>query len=209
MLYLSSYPVSKAREAFLFRQDIEYTHTFQLQEWPPGSHLVEIGVFCQDSLHEETREILRLESLTIRTWQVQTQVFHIGNLYGRQRQQGLNTGARLAWSWSNDSGIPWPAVLPWSATTGPFSHFTVTVNYDCIGLAYATEYPVNIGDWHDVDQIKVDIVGHLFGGGTVGSLTATFFKQDTWPAVENESRSMVSSTDEGDAQRPKEQREEQ
>ena len=91
----------------------------------------------------------------------------------------------------------WPEVLPWSSTTGPFSHFIVTIGGKEAGSAFGLEFPVLEEDCGDLGQVEVTIMGHLFGGATVSiSKVVSVLRMDPRPVVAvEESRSIVSSLD--------------
>lgn len=90
----------------------------------------------------------------------------------------------------------WPEVFPWSSTTGPFSHFIVTISGKEAGSAFGLEFAVLKEDCSDLDQVEVTIMGKLFGGATVSSSQMVrVLRVDAQPNVAvEESWNMVSSS---------------
>lgn len=91
---------------------------------------------------------------------------------------------RLVWAFRSDRGPVQEGGLPYSGTTGPFSHFLVCVDGRCVGRAYACEFPLRRGDFGEVEsgnhkegceeeekgEVEVSVKGVLFGGGEVVAL---------------------------------------
>lgn len=86
---------------------------------------------------------------------------------------------RLVWEFLSKSHTVRDG-LPYSKTTGPFSHFLVSVNGKYIGRAYACEFPLRREDFGEVEsenekaghgeedeEMEVTVEGILFGGGKV------------------------------------------
>lgn len=132
----------------------------------PGTQLVEVGVYCSGIL--ESSAPLQLLAITrlsvIKAPLVKTGGYDYGvaNVQIVQRGHAPHTQRRLAWEWQG-SGDKWPAWLPWSATTGPFSYFTLLVNGCWLGVAYCLEFPILDGD-NVGSGVELEVRGHLFGG---------------------------------------------
>lgn len=103
----------------------------------------------------------------------------ITNLRIATRGAGPYTQARLVWEFVSTSHTVRDG-LPYSKTTGPFSHFLVSVNGKCIGRAYACEFPLRREDFGELEsenekegheeeekEMEVTVEGGLFGGGKV------------------------------------------
>ena len=179
------------------RRNRKDTMVITLKAGVAGAHLVEIGVFHQGTtIGHEAYEILHLTSLTVRPIGEENSGFTIGNIEIRQRGVEPNVETRLTWTWSHVShvNLQWPGKLPWSATTGPFSHFMVVINEEEVASAYCLEFPVREEDYNGLGELRVSILGYRFGGGLVVSPTRKFSRSDLCPAGE-ESWAVVSGPD--------------
>ena len=58
---------------------------------------------------------------------------------------GAERHKRLIWEWSSDRST-WPLELPWSPITGPFSHFSIYVNGDAVGISQSVAFPLNLAE---------------------------------------------------------------
>lgn len=176
-------------------RELEGTTTVHL--WAEGAEarLVEVGIFCQETIYtQESKQILHLKSFLIKPWRDEHQYFTIKDIRTIQRGQVPNVETRLSWAWGFGNAQRLPG-LPWSATTGPFSHFTVIIDGQELGSAYCLEFPVLVEDCCGSDEVQVLIVGHVFGGGTASSPMATMVRRDVLLTVMDESRSVKSDPD--------------
>jgi len=85
---------------------------------------------------------------------------------------------RLVWDLHSNRVPVQEGGLPYSETTGPFSHFLVSVDGRCVGRAYACEFPLRREDFGEVEsgnheegreeeKGEVIVKGVLFGGREV------------------------------------------
>ena len=138
------------------------------------SHLVEMGAFCEDVNvdSEGPLELCQVLNITIRPKSPAPLVWSIKEVRMTKRENAVAIQNRLTWTWSgmHDSN---PLGLPWSKTTGPFSHFVVICGGRELGRAYCTEFPLQQSDfghceWEGED-VEFVIDGILFGGGKISS----------------------------------------
>lgn len=131
----------------------------------PGTQLVELGVYCSGILESSAPlQLLAMTRLSIVKMPfVKTggYDYSINNLEIVQRGPAPHTQRRLAWEWQGCRD-QWPAWLPWSATTGPFSHFTVSVDGRWLGVAHCLEFPLLDND-HVESDVELHVRGHVFG----------------------------------------------
>jgi hypothetical protein len=64
--------------------------------------------------------------------------------------------------------------VPWSATTGPFSHFRVSANGKFLGDAWATQFVLRDDDLEEAiveeskeQDVYITIEGFMFSGGSI------------------------------------------
>lgn len=162
--------------------------------------LVEFGVSCQGCYSEEPDQLLlTLRSLTIRPYDESDHSFYINGIMVSRSGTGNNIEAQLAWRWEGIKG-KWPHGIPWSATTGPFSHFAIFIDNREAGTAHCLEFPLRDED-HEAsgnEQVAVSIHGHLFGGGTITSSSTRFWRDELRPKVLDSTWCMVEQEEEGD-----------
>ena len=137
-----------------------------------GVYAVEIGVYCQ-GVHAKADPVplLQLKRITIKPSRTFVPSFSIADFRVVERGEAPNVQKRLVWKWEGASEA-WPAILPWSKITGPFSHFIITVDDRRLGYAQCLEFPIPKEDLaafkHDEDGgIVCGVEGILFGGGVV------------------------------------------
>lgn len=138
------------------------------------SRLVELGVYCE-GLHSNNvgpLELCQILNITIRP---RDPVPLVWNIIDIQVAEPANAGAvqkRLTWTWSGMRDSK-PFGLPWSKTTGPFSHFVVVCGSKELGRAYCNEFPLQRSDFEDCEwegeDVEVVIDGVFFGGGKASS----------------------------------------
>ena len=160
------------KENWNFNIPIRIPPTIDSEGPPPVGNLVEIGIFCAGMPEFTSRpmlELLHVYHLQIGPQRERPMQITIRNIAVVKRQSGMNSERRLAWDWACVPNAP-PVGRPWSRTTGPFSHFDVTLDGIRIGEAFCLEFPVRRDDLDDalgVDGVEVLITGYLFGGGVV------------------------------------------
>ena len=140
---------------------------YELRHNDPGSHLVELGVYCQGTIDstDPTRllQISRLSVLPSKVMDTTGYNFRITNL--RIIEQGIapNAQKRLAWDWLGER-VAWPDSVPWSNITGPFSHFVVSANERVRGTAYCMEFPLTDKELEGGgEEISFRVEGNYFG----------------------------------------------
>lgn len=167
------------------------TEVIQLQAEGADAYLVEVGIFCQRMDYSpEPYSVLHLSSLMIKPRSSGNLGFTIENLRTIERGRAPYIETRLAWTFSVDNTM-WPLELPWSATTGPFSRFTIMLDGEDIGSAYCLEFPVRKEDYQGANQVQARIVGHSFDGGTVNSVEITLSRKDVAPMVDDDNWSLL------------------
>lgn len=148
------------------------SHRMSLDYQGNGIRLVEFGVFCERLVDVfQPLELLRIERLVISpNHRPLGRDFTIYDIHVIQRGKGPDTETRLAWRWQG-ADDRWPKWLPWSKTTGPFSHFTISVQRREVGKSYCLEFPVRAEDIEASEatdeRVEVQISGALFGGEEV------------------------------------------
>ena len=137
------------------------------------AQLVEFGVYCKAPIEaSEPLRLIGIESLIIKPIYNTVPAFAIHRIATIQRGEAPEVQKRLTWDWQGSSDC-WPDGMPWSKTTGPFSHFIVLCNGREVGKAHCLEFPLS---WDDLniskegDEVEVTIDGYLFGGGKISSL---------------------------------------
>lgn len=143
---------------------------------PPGSTLVEVGVYCRDGYESpkpmRLLQIMRFSVMPSAIFDGGCYDFVVANLRLISRGDPPNDQKRLAWDWHGTRDA-WPTILPWSGITGPFSHFTVSVGGSEVGQSHALEYPLEQEDLEKDRMTRANITtteasysvrGHCFGG---------------------------------------------
>ena len=143
---------------------------------PRGFQLREVGVHCKGSLEslgpflllEMTRLVIRRKPLD----NIPELDFSLQNLRTKERSDTPHQQTRLVWEWRG-ARHQWPADLPWSEITGPFSHFMISVNGRELGVAYCLEFPLLKEDFASSSPAmqSFSVVGHGFGGFLTRSST--------------------------------------
>ena len=148
--------------------------SFVLDSEHAHSRLVELGVYC-DIFHSdnvEPQEICQILSITIRPRDPVPLVWNITNVQATEMANASGIQKRLAWTWHGMRDSQ-PCGLPFSKTTGPFSHFVVVCGGRELGRAYCNEFPLQKSDAESCElegeDVEVVIEGTLFGGGKISS----------------------------------------
>ena len=146
------------------------------------SCLVEFGV-CFVGLieHPKPLALCQILNLTIRPGTQAESSWTIHGVRLTERGNAPDHDKRLAWRCSGSDDLKLTG-LPWSTTTGPFSHFSVIVDGKECGRAYCTEFPIHCEDFDGCKgaMVEVFIRGRLFGGGEVDSLPLQFSRHEIW-----------------------------
>ena len=143
---------------------------FELKQRSEGTRLVELGAFCNGSLPLHDEELFQCHFLGIvpKTAMEVQQIsnFTISSLSVIERGSGPNAQKRLAWEWRGDWEA-WPACLPFSSVTGPFSYFTISANGQEIGRSHSLEFPLEpheLGSPEEREEARSFVVrGICFG----------------------------------------------
>ena len=156
---------------------------FEIKERSKGTRLVELGVFCQGLPSLRDEELFQCHCLCIiPQLAVEAQArldFSICDLKLIERGVSPHVQKRLAWKWKGDRA-GWPLSLPFSPLSGPFSHFSISINGQEVGVSHSLEFPLKSDE---VDSLEVHdgvlsfmVRGIYFGGlklrrPTVASIT--------------------------------------
>ena len=146
------------------------------------SCLVEFGVFCVGVIeHPEPLALCQILNLTIKPGTQEESSWTIHTVRLTERGNAPDHDRRLAWKCSGSDDLR-PTGLPWSPTTGPFSHFGVIIDGKECGRAYCTEFPIHREDFDGCksDMVEVFIRGRLFGGGEIASLPSQLSRNVIW-----------------------------
>lgn len=147
----------------------------------PGARLVELGFYYQEPFGTtEPVALCHIQNILIKPNKQLERTFmpwSIVNLHLIERGRAENPQKRLAWDIQglNDQASTPADDLPWSKTTGPFSHFIVCSQNRNLGRAYCTEFCLQENDFKENEQkgqhVDEDVIIHgiLFGGGEVSS----------------------------------------
>ena len=165
----------------------------RLQAQATESRLVEFGAFCRGCCVEEPwQAVLVVRSVSIESFEEVIPDFRIRDIRTAQLKSGTDAETRLTWQ-CEGSEDRWPKAMPWSVTTGPFSHFTVSIDAEEVGTAHCLEFPLRKEDYEgsDKEEVLVSICGHLFGGGTITSPSMRLAREELRPAVADSPWCMV------------------
>ena len=147
------------------------------------NRLVEFGVYCEKSVDIfQPLQLLHIYRLVISPSRRSIRYdFAIHNIRLIRRGEDLYGERRLAWQWRGVDDT-WPNWLPWSKTTGPFSHFTIWMDGRDVGKGYCLEFSVHAQDIEASESIgesvEVRISGTIFGGGEIMSMPVIISKSD-------------------------------
>ncbi|MCJ1477299.1 hypothetical protein MMC13_005970 [Lambiella insularis] len=149
---------------------------FKLARNTPSSTLTEIGVYCGGEIEclkpMRLLHLGRLSVLPIGLLDGGPYDFAVDSLRLISRGNPSNQQKRLAWDWHGKRET-WPKAMPWSDVTGPFSHFTVSMDGSEIGQSAALEYPLKREELGKASKtgsnggpgvMSFSVRGHCFGG---------------------------------------------
>lgn len=139
------------------------------------AHAVQLGAYFLGQIEAiEPLPLLDILSITIKPKLVDSRITTIEHIRTITRGQGTCKEKRLAWEWQGGRNTEIDG-LPWSTTTGPFSHFIIMMANQELGSAYSLEFPLRENDYHAVGKnasdVDICVKGFLFGGGCVSSQT--------------------------------------
>ena len=139
----------------------------------PGKHdgfqLVEVGISCSsEARFEPPSQLLDIYSVLITKHAPNIDTFQLTDIHLTRREIPPEIENRLAWSWTGERA-GWPEQLPWSRTTGPFSHFDIYIDDIEIGRAQSCEFPLRDRELSRDKLCAVRIAGTTFAGGTVAA----------------------------------------
>ena len=163
--------------------DSSNTASICLQAPASKYQLVEFGVFGQGyALDKASQVVMMVKSIGIAPSVELDHNFHIVNISVLQQNKNTDVEMQLTWQWEG-SEDRWPEGLPWSKTTGPFSHFAIFIDGEDAGTAHSLKFPLREEDFERSEEkrVVVSIDGHLFGGGTIASSPMTFLRNELWP----------------------------
>ena len=136
--------------------------------------LLELGAYCVNDNEVVDPQILyKISSITIKPQTKEKTCWSISGLRTIQRGQIPHCEKRIAWTWNGrvDTRL---IGLPWSATTGPFSHFKIMSRGRELGRAYSTEFTLRQDDFdtgkEEDGDVGLSVEGIMFGGGQISSL---------------------------------------
>ena len=187
--FYMGYEISKSEKLYYVHAEISSPRPSQVREktiilsFPTAeSRLVEFGVFFEGLIeHPQPLALCQILSLTIRPGTQAESSWTIHGVGLKERGSAPDQDTRLAWKCSGSDDLRLTG-LPWSTTTGPFSHFGVLVDGKECGRAYCTEFPIHREDLDGCkgDMVEVIILGRLFGGGEIASLPLQLSRNDIW-----------------------------
>ena len=143
----------------------------------PGKHdgfqLVEVGISCSGEADlEPLSSLLEITSLLISKHDTNHKTdithFQITGIHITTKEICSEAEKRLAWSWAGDRA-EWSEQLPWSGTTGPFSHFDIYISDTHIGRAHSCELPLREGEPSRDGHSVISIIGTSFAGESVAA----------------------------------------
>ncbi|KAL8773902.1 MAG: hypothetical protein Q9209_001332 [Squamulea sp. 1 TL-2023] len=182
-------------------QSLEYTdHAMSLPGLSLGSlisfpiqnskqRLVEFGVFLEGGPDQsQPMTLLEISSIVIKPLKAREvealeKAFTIEDIRLVEVVKESQKDKRIAWRWTRKTGLQgqvWPAGMPWSQTTGPFSSFTVHLGSGKVIIeAFCTEFTPKPEEIEALDEkFVVQVIGNLFGGGHVRSALSLFHTAD-------------------------------
>ena len=187
--FYMGYKISKSEKLCYVHAEISFPRPDQVREktiilsFPTDeSCLVEFGVFFVGLIeHPEPLTLCQILNVTIRPGTQAESSWTIHGVRLTERGNALDHDRRLAWKYSGSNDLRLTG-LPWSTTTGPFSHFGVVIDGKECGRAYCTEFPMHREDFNECkgDTVEVSIRGRLFGGGEIDSLPLELSTNELW-----------------------------
>lgn len=166
----SSSPVYKYQPVVYAQEKESCEVRLSLEFDAPKAHIVGIGAYYAEHIkNHETLSLVSVFSITIKNKTVLDDNFKIEDIRIVERRTLPKKEKRLAWSWQGSRERSVEGV-PWSRTTGPFSHFIVMIDQKEMGTAYCLEFPLCAKE--DGRAMEVFIEGVLFDGKKIKSATA-------------------------------------
>lgn len=177
--FYMGYKISQSEELFYTHEEVSSPRpnlaeekTIMLSFPTAEARLVEFGAYCLASITDPKPVALcQILDITIKPPSQTESSWTINSVRVMVRGNSPDYDERLAWklNGSDDSKI---TGLPWSKTTGPFSHFDVLVDRKELGRAYSTEFPIHTEDFDECkgEGWEVVVRGRLFGGSEIASL---------------------------------------
>ncbi|MCJ1239572.1 hypothetical protein MMC14_007570 [Varicellaria rhodocarpa] len=140
-----------------------------------GGQLSELGVYCK-GVFESTEPLLlmALKRLSVmpEAAKPNTSEFAVHDLKIGKRGDAPHAQKFLVWAW-HGSRVGWPDMLPWSDTTGPFSHFEISINGRWLGRAYSIEFPLTDDDTAESDRDDEGRLMYVVKGKFFGSFPSS------------------------------------
>jgi len=182
-------------------QQLPIIHHHQHQSrQEPVPHLVELGIYTATLFRHHPSPplpLLTLHTISILPKTYNPPAYTITNLRLTTRGTLPYTQKRLVWDFHSPSPEKdtRDSRMPWSKTTGPFSHFVVQVGGVEIGRAWACEFPLKREDLEGKGEdgvVEVRVEGVMFGCGKVtgevvrievGGFVEEYRKDDGWIEV--------------------------
>ena len=187
--FYMGYKIPKSEKLHYVHTEISSLRPNQVQEkivilsFPTAeSRLVEFGVFFVGLIeHPKPLALCQILNLAIRPRIQVESSWTIHDVTLTERGNAPYNDTRLAWKCSGSDNLRLTG-LPWSTTTGPFSHFGVIVDGKECGKAYCTEFPIHREDFDGCkgDTVEVFIRGRLFGAGEIASLPLQLSRNEVW-----------------------------
>jgi hypothetical protein len=154
-------------------------HSLQLQNSTPNTRLTAISIRCSfDGVIDQQsppdpQRLVTLDELSILPCTYTYPSPYIFNIRVISMNNPPNSHKRLAWDW-RDYPMSKSETVPWSATTGPFSHFRVSANGKFLGDAWATQFVLRDDDLEEAivegskeQDVYITIEGFMFSGGSI------------------------------------------
>ncbi len=140
-----------------------------------GARLVELGVYCTDWIPavEMILPLIKIAAITIKPKAKRRphkfSIKHLAIIEAHHER-------RLTWEWQGSAGSADDddRSIPWSRTTGPFSHFIIFIDGKKVGTAHCLQFPLRDEEAARVPAAEIRVDAILFRGGTVSSKSASF-----------------------------------
>lgn len=161
--------------------------------------LVECGVWFEPMSASPVLEtVLAINSLCIKPIQHIDARFAVTNVRVVRLKQDYLAESWLTWEWEGPVG-EWPEGLPWSVTTGPFSHFAVEIGGQDVGSVHGLQFPLRKEDIAEVEEGEVSVMvrGYIFGESTARSTSSLVPLSDLRADVGGSDWSLIAEAAEG------------
>lgn len=158
------------------------TLKFNIQSNTSNARLVEIGAYCaRQIMNHQALTLIKIFSITIKRKTAARDNPTVVDIHIIERGKLPNQEKRLVWNWQGSEEASGSGV-PWSPTTGPFSHFIVGINGRAAGVAHCLEFPLREEDYcllgKKQTQIEIHIQGVLFDGSRCDSASRMIFTDE-------------------------------